>query len=248
MNDKSNNVRLTERDLKILRFVARHRAVWFEVLHRRFFQGKGPDAVKSTLRRLCGTPPYRRFLKPTRLPDGRSYYQLTYKGTKQIGCSPAMSRPLSPQARASRYAVQWFVFVDGDARRILVNRRNLPDDLSRRTVLQAPFYLEESTLFGVILVDFGFNILRIQHKTHHVLEVVLKHHWFDELISAEAFVLTILTVSESKKRDLVRRLPGYLYLRLKPLLNDLGFDIGKHIRLNVVSVPGLANLIPSRST
>jgi hypothetical protein len=185
-------------------------------------------------------------LKPTRLPDGRCYYQLTHKGTKQIGCSPAMSRPLGPQARASRFAVQWFLFVDGDGRRLLVNRRNLPEDLSRRTFLQAPFYLEDSTHFGFILVDYGLGVLRILQKTHHALDTVLKHHWFDDYISARAFVVTILTVSESKKRDIARRLPGYLYLRLKAPLNALRADIGQHIRLNIVAIPGLANLIPSR--
>src|SRR6476646_8571621 len=159
MNDRSKRVVLMERDLKILRFVARHRAVWFTVLHRKFFPANGPDAVKSTLRRLCGSAPYARFLKPTRLPDGRCYYQLTFKGTKQVGCSPAVSRPLSPQGRASRFATQWFIFLDGDKRRMLVNRRHLPNELSRRTVLQAPFYLEGNAPFGFLVVDYGLSMI-----------------------------------------------------------------------------------------
>src|SRR5438105_3135481 len=131
MKEKQKMIRLTERDLKILQFIARNRIAWFQVLHRKFFHEQEPDAVRSTLRRLAGPAQRSRFLKPTRLPHGRVYYQLTYAGTKQVGCSPALTRPLSPQGRASRYALQWFIFVDGHGHRMLVPRKKLPADFSR---------------------------------------------------------------------------------------------------------------------
>jgi hypothetical protein len=245
---KKATICLTDRDLKILRFVSKHRTVWFEVLHKKFFHGKHIDALKSTLRRLRGPHLEPRFLKSTRLPDGKVYYQLTYEGTRRVGCSRAHARPLGLQARAGRFAVQWFLFVDGAGERKPVHRDKLGIDLPRTVFIQSPFFLEGTSQFGFILLDYADDIRRISHKTAKQLETVLRNHWFDDYMSGRAFVVVILTISFAKKREIEIRLPYWLRQKLEAHLHDyrLGIGPGQNIQLKVVVVPGLSTLVPSR--
>jgi hypothetical protein len=60
MAPKIPDIKLSDRDRKILQHVKQYRITTFDVLHRLFFADKKPDAVVSTLRRLCGKyPDYR---------------------------------------------------------------------------------------------------------------------------------------------------------------------------------------------
>jgi len=87
-------IKLSERDLKLLSHVGRFGLSLFETIHSLHFKGKHRDAVKSTLRRLCGKGPTHRFLRPVPLYGSRIAYQLTVRGANLVGISPSRARPL----------------------------------------------------------------------------------------------------------------------------------------------------------
>lgn len=64
--DPAAGVTLSDRDLKLLAHVGKFCISTFEVIHFMFFKGKHRDAVKSTLRRLCGKGPTYRYLHQCR--------------------------------------------------------------------------------------------------------------------------------------------------------------------------------------
>ena len=96
---QDNGFRLSARDLKILAMVAKLGISLFEIIHAEFFKGMQRDAVKSTLRRLCGKGPTYRYLRPIPLYGSRVAYQLTHRGAGVIGASSSSARPLGIQAR-----------------------------------------------------------------------------------------------------------------------------------------------------
>ncbi len=85
-----------------------------------FFAGKTRAAVKSAVRRLCGTskryrqPPRRyRYLAPEPLDERRVIYRLTPRATRLLGVSDYLAKPLGLQARIRRYALIWFLCIEG---------------------------------------------------------------------------------------------------------------------------------------
>ncbi|MFK7818490.1 MAG: hypothetical protein AB8G99_07220, partial [Planctomycetaceae bacterium] len=116
---------LTERDMALLRHVAEFGGAEIEPLHRRYFGDRKIGAAKSTLRRLTGR--VHRVLRTTPLDGTRVWYQLTHKGARVLGLSHEACRQFGCQARARRYALQWFLFVEGQMQRRLCNLRELPD-------------------------------------------------------------------------------------------------------------------------
>ena len=168
-------IRLGERDLKILRHVARFRMTTQKALHVQFFDGKNRDAVKSTLRRLCGPRPDVRsgsrprtgYLHSEQLDARRVYYRLTDRATKLLGVSKDLARPLGIQARIHRYAILWFVCIDRSGHRVPFSPRDFPDTFpaSPGRGPRSDFYIEEQsngeTRLGLIIVDSGRHRIRV---------------------------------------------------------------------------------------
>ena len=120
-------LRIRKRDMQILQHVAKFRMTTQDALHARFFAGQQRDAVKSTLRRLCGAGPQGYFLKAEPLDARRVYYRLTPRATQLLGLADDLARPLGIQARIRRYAILWLMCIDDSAVRVPFNLRDFPD-------------------------------------------------------------------------------------------------------------------------
>lgn len=238
----------TNRDLEILRHVGQFRRTTFLILHRRYYPGQKKDALKSTLRRLCGRKSKYRLLETERWNARCLVYRLTPAGARLIGASEELARPLGRQARVSRLAELLF-FNGQEGRKVrLITNEQLRQflQLNAERLPRRGFYLEETAdgeLLGYLLVDHGGDARRIVRKAATVLTRFLKKGWFNEFLRAGRFVITILTQTAHKQQRLVRLLQQRMQQDLAGLLAPLG-KTGSPFRVEVV--PGLLNLIIGR--
>lgn len=221
------------------------------VLRRVFFSGKHLDAVKSTLRRLCGLAEKPRFLKSETLDGQRVYYRLTPRGAKAIGLPHWRIRPFGPQALYRKLALLWFVHGENQSGRRLLSYRDIEKDFAIK-VDPIPGYIcyldtrEEKTRLGVIVIDHGAHPNRTVRKATQVVAWFLNKGWFDQVIRDKAFVLTVLTLSHGKQRAIERNLALAIRHSLRSPLTKLAASVGpgQNIELNVEVVEGLSNLLP----
>ena len=248
-------VTLSERDQKLLADVGKLGISTFEIIHFRHFKGKHRDAVKSTLRRLCGKGPTYRFLRPVPLYGSRVAYQLTWRGANAIGVSPSLARPLGIQSRVERLAVLNFIhdLKNENKRRIITNAK-LRDyfPLCGHRLPRQRFYLEERSdadYLGFIVVDHGGHERRIVRKAVSFLQRFVKHGWFDDYLCSGQFVLTILTLNEFKGRAIAYGLKKLLKAIVGPAMAKLHkpFPGGWPLPVEIVVVPGLINVLPGKS-
>lgn len=253
MNGKTNTgIRLGPRDRAILRHVARFRMTTIDALHRTFFAGKRRDAVKSTVRRLCGRARRDGYLHAEPLDARRVYYRLTSRATNLLGLGKDHARPLGLQARIRRYAVLWLLCIEESADRVPMTPRDFPEQfgVAGHRLPRAHFYIEErhggETRLGYAVVDHGRHPRRIYRNVARTLQRFLRHGWLDEFIAAGAFDVAVLTVSEPKRRSLQRGLEPYLRKVLEPDLSRFGFRRGDPLplMLSVRVVPGLLEILP----
>jgi hypothetical protein len=249
-NVKEKTIRLSDRDLKILRHVRTHGMSTIAAVQAMFFGGQGRDAVKSTLRRLCGQPPDYRYLKPEPLDSHRVYYRLTNRAVRLLGAPKEAARALGPQAKIGRYAVLWFICMDRPGARSLFNPRDFPDqfDIGPNRLPRPNFYIErisdEEHRLGFIIVDHGSHVRRILRKAADTLVRFLRHGWFDAYVRDRAFALTVLTPTAAKKRSILLNLEASVTERLRHPLRRLSMrDTDCPIHLDALVVPQLSNLI-----
>jgi hypothetical protein len=246
--DSMTASQLTGRDLEILRHVALFRRTTFRTLHDRFFSGQKKDAVKSTLRRLCGPKSKYRLLEPERWSPRCLVYRLTRSGARVIGAAAELSRPLGQQARITHLA-ELFYFHQQPTRKLrLVSNDQLRQflNLTDQRLPRRGFFLEQTPqgeLLGYLLVDHGGDARRLARKAAGVLKRFLKKRWFDEFLRADRFVITMVTLSPNKKQRLQKLLQHRLEQDLAPLLAPLG-KTGSPFRFEVI--PGLIDLIIGR--
>jgi len=242
------SLQLSERDLEILRHVAQFRRTTFLILHRRFYPGQKKDAVKSTLRRLCGKKSKYRVLESERWNARCLVYRLTVAGARLIGASEDLTRALGRQARITRLAELMFFHGQEERKVRLVSNDQLRQflQLTAQRLPRRGFYLEETSageLLGYLLVDHGGEARRIARKAVSVLTRFLKKGWFNDFLRADRFVITVLTQTASKQQRLVRLLQQRLQHDLAELLAPLG-KVRSPFRVEVV--PGLLDLIIGR--
>lgn len=249
-------ITLSERDQKLLAHVGKFGISTFEVIHYLFFKGRHRDAVKSTLRRLCGKGPTYRYLRPVPLYGSRVVYQLTWRGANTVGISPSLARPLGIQSRVERLAVLTFIHdLKSEYKRRIVSNAKLREyfPLSGHRLPRQRFYLEERgdvDYLGFIVVDHGGHERRIVRKAVGFLQRFLMREWFDEYLRSGQFVLTILTLTEFKGRAIAYGLKKLLKLILgKPLANlHKPFPGGWPLPVEIVVVPGVINVLPGKTS
>lgn len=247
MKDSGSDLRPTERDIKILQHVRAYRITTTAVLQRVFFPGKSDAAVKSTLRRLCGEAPHYRFLRPAPLDSRHVYYQLTYKGTRFLGCSSEVARPLGVQSRIRRFAVLSFIHLDETAKRIPFEPARFPEQFPMKSPLRRDFFIEEAgekMSLGFVLVDYGASPNRMIRKVSGLLYLFLRMHWFDDYVRDGTFLPTILTFTDGKKAMLERGLEWELPKLAKVIRNNLPSDTLPVPRIQIKVIPGMQNLVP----
>lgn len=248
------NVRLSPRDLKILKLTARFGLALFEVIHRLIFPGQHRDAVKSTLRRLCGQGPTYRYLRPEPLDGRRVVYRLTRRGAKLLGAPLHLARPMGPQARIERLAVLLFIHGKEMPQRNLISNQKLREsfNLHGHRLPRQRFFIEEKAdqhHLGFVVVDHGAHYRRIVRKAVRFLSRFLRHGWFDDYIRNGQFTLTVLTVTELKERALRHELKRHLKEILgRPLaaLRPPGADRWP-LPVTTVVIPDLIDLIPGKN-
>ncbi len=249
---RTQNIRLTDRDRRILKHVERQRMTTIEAVQTVFFPHNERDAAKSTLRRLYGAPPDHLYLCPEPLDARRVYYRLTPKGARLIGAAKEAARPLGLQARVERYALLWFFCVECPGKRTPFHPRKFPEQfkLQGERLPRKNFYVEEDAsgevCLGYVMVDHRADTRRLVRKAAATLQRFLRRGWFDEYLRAGAFALTVLTATEEKQKSLERALQRRLPEFLRPHLDHLGAVAGETLplKLSVRIVPGLADVLP----
>lgn len=252
----STSITLSERDLKLLAHVGKFGISTFEVIHYLYFKGQQRDAVKSTLRRLCGKGPTYRYLRPVPLYGSRVVYQLTWRGANTVGVSPSLARPLGIQSRVERLAVLNFIHdLKSEHKRRVVTNAKLRDyfPLCGHRLPRQRFYLEEradTDFLGFIVVDHGGHERRIVRKAVGFLQRFVKREWFDEYLRSGQFVLTILTLTEFKGRAIAYGLKKLLKQVLGKALAGLHkpFPGGWPLPVEIVVVPGVINVLPGKTS
>ena len=245
-------VRLSDRDLKILRHVAKFRMTTQDALHARFFAGQQRDAVKSTLRRLCGRGSAGYFLKSEPLDARRVYYRLTTRATNLLGIAEDVARPLGIQSRIRRYAILWLMCIDDSAVRNPFNLRQFPEHFSvvADRLPRSHFYIEElpgdKTQLGFAVVDTGRHRQRVFRNTFSTMKRFLERGWLDDFIAARCFELSVLTLTDTARDAIDLQLGKYLHRTLaEPLLRlGVGQDAPLPFTIRVHVVPGLLDVIP----
>lgn len=237
----------TERDRSVLRHVGTFGLTWNEVIHKKFFAGKGVDAVKSMIRRLTteGRPCV---LKSDSLDQNRVYYQLTLPGTRLIGVSADLARSIKLQSKIRRYAIQSFVCLSEDAKRTYVTNSEIADKFEIRvqSMPQGNFYRVEHSdstrRMGYAVVDYGSDVRRLRGRLLSRASSLGGLTWLKGLIASSAVELTALVVSQGKACSLRSSLKKYTENENGKL--RLTTDDGISIPFDIVVIDKLSNLIP----
>lgn len=253
MTAEQPKLRLSKRDQRILRHVAKYGLTTPDILHGAYFPGRKRGAVISTLRRLYGTPPTYRLLRPWPLFDKRKYYQLTRKGAELIGASVELARRFGIEARARRYALLWYMHEQGLGKRALFNPRDFPEQfaIGGERLPRKNFFIEETAegpKLGFIVIHLGGEAQRTARKCTATMTRLLRADWFEDYFAARRFVLTILTITEGTRKAIHASLHPYITRVLVPAASrfasgssgELPFDI------RVVVVPDLVHLVPGQ--
>lgn len=264
--------RVTGRDRNILQHLAEFRSGGIDVLHQRFFEGKSIEAARSTMRRLSNGPHH--LVRSVPL-DGRSnWYQLTPAGTRLIGASDQAYRPLGRQATARQFALQWLLFLSDRPQLRLIHLQDFPDLFPIRghrlpqgyfyfsapnfteAKVEVPAQQQEHTeeqpqstshemRLGYVAVDYGGRPLRVAQRLQKTLRRFLRNGWFDDIIRAGTFEVTLLTITAARRRAYEHSLPTVLKQNLARDLIRLNPTFAETIPFEVYvrAVPGLHSII-----
>jgi hypothetical protein len=203
------------------------------------------------LRRLGGRDTGCPLVAAQPLDDRRVYYLPTEAGAKLVGAPASVARPLGPIAKINMYASGWFLYVQNPGRRFRLRLHDFREQfhLLGDRLPRHGFYLDETRKpahIGVILVDHKASVVRTVGKSASTLDKFLRRGWFDDFIRSRRLILTVLTGTVGKKRDIDSRLRLAVIDRVGERLLRFTDDVrqGLPVKLNVCVVPGLANLLP----
>ena len=255
MTAKQRKLRLSKRDQRILRHVARYGLTTPDILHQAYFPGRKRGAMLSTLRRLYGRPPRYRLLRPRQLFGKRKYCQLTRKGALLIDASEELARRFGIEARARRYALLWYMHEQGLGNRGLFNPRDFPQQfaVAGQRLPRKNFFIEETESgpkLGFIVIHLGGEAQRTARRCTAIVARLLRTVWFADYFMAERFVLSVLTITEGTRQELLARLCPHMTRVLAPLASKFGVTpYGElPLEIRVVVVPDLVHLVPGQRT
>lgn len=245
---KLKRLQLTKRDMRILAHVRTYGMTWFEVLHHVFFPGKHPNAVKSTLRRLCGRGYDKRVLYSREMDSRRVCYQLTLAGTRAIDASPELARSLGRTATARRYSLQSFLCLDGSATRVFINNAEIAAAFPAidRQLPQANFYKSQTKVgvvrLGYAVIDYGSDVRRVVGRVLKRSDDFVNSGWFNGLVANGAFEFSVLTLTEGKREAIQRKLRKHCQIEGGEMF--LVTKNNARVSVKFIVVEGLTQLIP----
>ena len=200
-------IRLQKRDEKILEHIKRFRMTTAETLHGEFFDGKGEDAVTSTIRRLRAA----QYIVSADLgPPNRRYYHLTAKSTRLLGLPSSFSCSLGEQALPIRHAILRFCCTGEDRHLLMPSEfsEEFPSCQEKR-IPKEPYYLDSKngvTRLSFLMPDLGAEAGRIVRKCRRAFSVRREIEGFKTLIQGDAFSVTVLTARNSKRDAIIAAL------------------------------------------
>ncbi len=205
-------IRLTARDLRILRHVARYRVTTLETVWSCFFksEGKSQEAAKSTLRRLWQEDPPYLASQPLSGFGKAVYYHLTPAGAAALG----FAEPLrighgfdKADVRALHYGRLLFCchgerprpkFTAEEFDACFPGLRVPGSELFARFFVDA-YYLDVDPdgvkRLGLILVDTGRDLLDLARRTLGALKASLA-----DFFAAERMAVALVFASDQKLR------------------------------------------------
>ncbi len=175
---------------------------------------------------------------------------LPHTQARLLGFPAHVTIPLGRTALIRRYAIQWFIEIDGSEKRWLYHPRDYPElfQIEAHRLPRANFYIEkcdQGTEMGFAVEDYGSDARRITRRAIDLLERFLEHGWFDDLIAADRFGVVFLTLTSGKAESLERQFKQSCQRRLALPLTRLGSKRMARIAAEYLVVPGLIDLIPS---
>jgi hypothetical protein len=193
-------IALTGTDEAILAHVRRFRMTTQEVVHRLFYPGRDPDVVKSSLRRLRDGG----HLASATLYQQRRYYHLTPRAARVLfGEKDKVARPFGEQALPRAYGILAFCCLREPTRTKYTTaefEKTFPQ-LVAPGLPSSWYYRDEDgthNRLGFIQVDHGAHHRRIVSKCHAVIRRRMEFDTWRTLITADRFVIAIVTARQRK--------------------------------------------------
>lgn len=251
-------LRVTKRDRLILEHIGRFNLTTSDILHGSFFENNKLDAVKSNLRRLG--PKRHNLIAAGRFPNSRRrYYCLTKDGAALIG-KPFSDKDFGWRKIADSYA--WLYFICQQPEKVTRSKCH-PRELTKFysgdkfKLPRIDFYIAESRLkdaenpcvsLGFTFIDLDSKLRRIVDRCVNHLRNFIQRGWFADVMKAGRFELTVLTGTESKKRDIELVLDAKIRQKLRGDILKFGLysPIRPSMTTAAVVIPGLNELTPPR--
>lgn len=199
---------LSNRDIRILEFIARYRIGTSRLVRDSCFGGstrlKNVDRVLLRLER-------RGLLKRSPLDVGMAYHTITRRGLSMLTDNPRTPRPLSEQTLPIALAIASYCVAHGIER---LTRREFEADypeLSGRGVRSSSYTLNDSNgvdKLEMLVVDRGGAAHRIRSRVRRILAQRKRLPRFWQLMEAGRFRITVLTATRGQKQKILRRVGG----------------------------------------
>jgi hypothetical protein len=211
-----------------------------ELAHRRYFAGSSLSAAESWLRRGCKYG----WLRAAPLDGKRSYYHLTVRAVrwlrkvKRVPLSRAAARALRPMTKAQRFAALLYCTPESGplrhAYRPSHDAAKFPDIAAhiasgKADPLRQKLFYKDGEMIGLLLLDRGQDQF-IERKAKPKVLSLAGWDSFLALIQAGRFRLTVVTVTESRQRQ---------------LLDELSEDAPEFPH-EIVILPDLGRVLPQR--
>lgn len=244
-------LRLTKRDLDVLRDAAAFGLITPELITPYRFPGRSTEAAKSTIRRLQGRPPDYLYLKPEPLDCSRVYCQLTGRGARLIGAPRNVTRPLGRQAVMTRYALAWLVCCEKPHKRSLLDVKLRAELFGKAGRLpKIGFYLDQTLgdqlSLGFAIVDHGAHAQRVARKAVRTAARFVASPVTRDFLLTGKFTLCVLTQNNNKRDEIVSGVRQRLERQLATAWWRLGVARSRapRLRTEVLVVPSLERLLP----
>jgi hypothetical protein len=202
---------LTERDRKILEFVARYRIGTGELLGKQCFQpGTTLENINRVLKRLERRGLIRRIISPNQY----SYCTPRRRTLEYLGQEPRTPRPLTEQTLPVVLAVASYCVAKGLRRLTSKEFKDLYPELWRPGMRSSAYVLVDidgKLRLELLLVDRGGAAHRINSRVRRVIAQRKGLPKFQALMHAGRFRITVLTSTQEQADKIERRVSRRLF-------------------------------------
>ena len=195
---------LTERDRKILEFIALYRIGTVELLATACFHGTSHENITRVLRRLVG----RGLIRKVDLSDDFSYHVMSPRGFQAVGMAARTPPPLTEQTLPIHLAVAQYCVKNGLCRMTSREFTSTFPELCRPGMNSSNYVVISDggkSKLQILVVDRGGAAHRIKSRVGRIIGQRKGIPDFASLMKAGRFRITVLTGTEEKKKKIERR-------------------------------------------